>query len=419
MSPSKKPESKDVLRDSLRSKLMGEAAPDTESADASASRAKPRAARRARTNEDEPATARGILSTRISFGGPGLTQMAAFCRQLATLIDVGIPLLRSLNLLAQRVEHPKLKKVVADVALRVEQGNSLSDALAAHPTVFSSLIVNVTRIGETGGILDRSLLQLADMMERRSEIRKRMAAAAAYPTAALIVCGLAILVILGFAIPVFKKIYESNPGVALPGVTRFVLGLSGFAQTFWWLIIIVVVAAVWAFRYLLRANPGVRRAWDALKLNAPLIRTLNIQVNVTRSARTLANLLRAGVPLLESLRVAADTSENVVVGDALHKAHDVVEKGGQLETPLRQSGVFPDLVVDMIAVGDEAGKLDVMFDKIAETYDADVNLSIRTMNAVLEPALILVMGAVVLVLALSVLLPYWRLGSVIAGGSEQ
>jgi type IV pilus assembly protein PilC len=304
---------------------------------------------------------------------------------------------------------------VTDVARRVEEGSSFSDALAAHPTVFSPLVVNVARIGETGGILERSLNQLAEVMERRSDIRKRVAAAMAYPVAAIVVCGLALMVILGFAIPVFQKIYTSA-GVQLPGITRFVLRLSGIVQHYWWLIIIVIVAIVFGFRFLLKASPGLRRMWDLMKIKTPYLSRLSIQVNVTRTCRTLANLLRAGIPLLEALNVAADTSENVVVGEVLKAAHDNVEKGGQLEVPLRKSNVFPPLVVDMIAIGDEAGRLDVMFDKIAETYEADVNLTIRTMNAIIEPGLILIMGSIVLVLALAVLLPYWKIGSAISGG---
>ena len=413
MSPSKKPESKEALRDSLRQQLVGDPSagggsqPDT-------LRSKPRA-RRSRGAEGGERTGRRMLSMQLAFGGPGLTRMAAFCRQLATLIDVGIPLLRSLNILSQRVEHPKLKRVVTDVARRVEEGSSFSDALAAHPDVFSPLVVNVARIGETGGILERSLNQLAEVMERRSDIRKRVAAAMAYPIAAIIVCGLSLMVILGFAIPVFQKIYTSA-GVQLPGITRFVLRLSGIVQHYWWLIIIVIAAIVFGFRFLLKASPGVRRMWDLMKIKTPYLSRLSIQVNVTRTCRTLANLLRAGIPLLEALNVAADTSENVVVGEVLKAAHDNVEKGGQLEVPLRKSNVFPPLVVDMIAIGDEAGRLDVMFDKIAETYEADVNLTIRTMNAIIEPALILIMGSIVLVLALAVLLPYWKIGSAISGG---
>ena len=418
MSSAKKQDPKDALRDSLRTKLMGES-PGVDAAVDEQPKIKPRAHRAHAAESAGKSNLGKVLHTQIFFGAPGITQMAAFCRQLATLIDVGIPLLRALTVLSQRIQHPRLKKVVSDVAKRVEQGNSFSDALAAHPETFSPLIVNVTRIGETGGILDRSLNQLAEVMERRSEIRKRIQAAAAYPAVALVVCGLAILVILGFAIPVFKHIYESAPGgpKSLPGITQFVLGLSGFVQHYWILIIAVIAAIWWGFRYLLKASPALRRTFDLVKLKSPLIGSLNVQVNVTRTTRTLANLLRAGVPLLEALRVTADTSENIVVGEAIQKAHDTVERGGQLEGPLRESGVFPDLVVDMIAVGDEAGRLDMMFDKIAIAYDADVNLSIRKMNAVLEPALILIMGTVVLVLMLSVLLPYWKIGTVI--GAEE
>lgn len=401
-SSTRKKESSD-LRDSLRTKIAGEGSPNPEAA----------APGSTQPIEDRPVLMSDVMRTRISFGSPGIAQMAAFCRQLATLVDVGIPLLRCLNILSQRVEHPKLKRTVADVARRVEEGTSFSNALAAHPDIFSKLMVNVVRIGETGGILERSLMHLADLMERRNEIRKRMKSAVAYPTMALIVCGFVIMIILGFAMPVFRKVYEST-NVPLPAITRVVLGVSDFVHAFWWLIILVIVAIVWAVRFMLRNNEGFRRGWDRMKLRLPIIGPLNVQVNVTRTARTLSNLVRAGVPLLEAIAVTAETSENLIVGEMLQKTHDNLEKGGQLEKPLREADIFPDLVVDMIAIGDEAGRLEPMFEKIADTYDSSVNLTISTMNAILEPLLIIVMGVIVMVLALAVLLPYWKIGSVVA-----
>jgi len=403
MTPGEKQESKDALRDSLRSKLMN--GDDSTTSPHTQDPGTPQ------SDDGPPHNVRQLMALKITMGGPGLAQMAAFCRQLATLVEVGIPLLRCLTILSERVEHPTLKKVVGDVARRVEEGSPFSEALASHPEVFSTLIVNVVRIGETGGILDRSLLHLADLMERRNDIRKRVTAAAAYPMAALVVCALALLVILGFAIPVFEKVYE---GMDLPGVTAFVLGVSSVVEHTWWLIIAVVVGLFFGIRYLLRTNPSLKRSWDMLKLKLPIIGTLNVEVNVTRTARTLSNLLRAGVPLLEALVVTSETSENLVVGDLMRQTHDTVEQGGQMEVPLREAGIFPALVVDMIAIGDEAGRLDEMLDKIAETYDSSVNLSIRTLNAVLEPALILFMGTVILVVALAVLLPYWQLGDALS-----
>ncbi|MFW6255568.1 MAG: type II secretion system F family protein, partial [Candidatus Sumerlaeota bacterium] len=360
----------------------------------------------------KPETSGSGMQRQMSLGNPGLAQMTAFCRQLATLVEVGIPLVQCLNTLANRLEHPKLKKTVASVAQSVEAGNSFSEALAEHPDVFSPLVVNVVRIGETGGILESALRYLAEIMERRYEIRRRVAGALAYPVAALIVCGVVILIILGLAIPAFQEAYAdlTKEGTELPGITRFVMDLSDFVQSWWWLIIILVVAAFLAFRFAIRTNTNLKKQWDYLCLKRiPIVSGLTVKVNVSRVSQTLANLLKAGIPLLEALRITSETSENSVVAEMLMNVHDHIEKGGQIDKPLRDADIFPALVVDMVAIGDEANRLDTMFDKIAEVYEADVNHSIQTMNAIIEPALIIVMGTVVLLLALSVLLPMWEL----------
>ncbi|MBN1868155.1 type II secretion system F family protein [Candidatus Sumerlaeota bacterium] len=401
-------ETKDALRDSLRTKLKGGASVE-KAPKASAKAAAPKEAPEIPTVESGGGRSLLNKDIHIYFGAPGLAQMTAFCRQLATLVDVGIPLVQCLHTLSVRVEHPRLKKVVADVGRRVEEGSSLTDSLAAHPDIFSPLVISVIRIGEAGGILEGSLKYLAEIMERRYDIRRRVTGALAYPVAALIVCGLVILIILGFAMPVFKSVY-ADADVKLPGPTVLVLGLSTFVSHFWWLIILVVAGAAFAARHLVRSNPGIRRAWDLMKYRIPIVAPLVVKINVTRTSRTVSNLLHAGIPLLEALSITAETSENTLVAEMLRKTHDHIERGGRIDQPIRESGLFPDLVVDMIAIGDEAGRLDAMFDKVAQTYDADVDTSIRTLNAILEPALIVVMGAIVLFLALSILLPYWQLG---------
>jgi type IV pilus assembly protein PilC len=405
MTPTENPSSsKDNLRDSMRNKLRG----------GSPSPEQPTPHIPSPTSSSGGGDGGGsLLKSEIYFGNPGLAQIAAFCRQLATLVDVGIPLVQCLKTLSKRVEHPKLKKVVGEVARDVEEGNSFSKSLAKHPEIFSSLVVNVARIGETGGILESALKYLAEIMERRYEIRQRVRAALAYPVAALIVCGIVIMIILGFAMPVFQEVYKSNE-VELPGLTKFVLGLSDFVQGWWWLIILAVAGGWFFIRQSIRSSEGVRRTWDALCLKLPIVSGLAVKVNVTRTARTMANLLQAGIPLLEALTITRETSENSVVADMLKAVHDHIEKGGQMDRPFRDAGVFPDLVVDMIAIGDEANRLDLMFEKIGESYDSDVNNSIRTLNAILEPLLIIVMGTIVLTLALAVLLPYWKLGKAIA-----
>ena len=358
---------------------------------------------------DEP-TFQRTLQTEIHLTAPGLAQMTAFCRQLATLIGVGIPLLQALAILAERVKHPRLQKIVGDVARRVERGGSFSEALEAHPRVFSPLVVNVVRIGESGGILEGALTYLADIMERRYELRRRVMAALAYPTAVLVVCAIFLLVTLGVAVPVFAEVYRDNK-VDLPPLTNFVVELSTFVQRYWWLVVAGLVALFLLARLALSRSPRARRAWDYFCLKAPIVRVISVKVNVTRTATTLGKLLRAGIPLLEALMICAETAENTIVAEAIKATHDNLEQGGQLEAPLREADIFPALVVDMVAIGDEAGRLELMFEKIAETYESDVNQSIATLNAVIEPAMIALMAGVVFMLALAVLQPYWGLAS--------
>jgi type II secretory pathway component PulF len=406
MAPEKKQNDGDSLQDALRKKMEGSLSPGP-----AQKSGKP-------TEKAAPGGGASHASkVEFSFGGPSLAQMTAFCRQLSILVAVGIPLVRALRTLSERIKHPQLRRVVSDVARRVEEGETFSDALSAHPRLFSRLIVNVVRIGEEGGILEDSLRYLADLMERRNELRMKVAAAMAYPISALIVCGLVLLVVLGFAIPVFEEVYK-DMNVKLPAVTRYVLGLSHFTSSFWWLIILAVVGAVFGLRTSVRANQGLRRLWDTLVLRAPIVGKIGVKVSVARTSRTLANLLKAGIPLLEALSITAETSENSVVGDMFYRTHDNLEKGGELAAPMRETALYPDLVVDMIAIGDEAGRLDLMFDKIAETYDGEVNMSIKMLNAIIEPAMIIVMGGIVLTIALAVLLPYWKIMDVVFADSS-
>jgi type IV pilus assembly protein PilC len=354
------------------------------------------------------------INFNIALTGPGLTQMMAFCRQLATLVEVGIPLVQSLGILADRVQHPKLRKVVRDVSRRVEEGSSFTDALRAHPRVFSSLVINVVSVGESAGILEGALQYLADTMERKADLRRKVMGAAAYPAVAMTVCIAVLIVVLNFSIPVFAKVYEdSGSADKLPQITQNMIGLSDFVQAYWVWIIVLLVGAVGALWLSIKSIPSVRYAWDWLVLKLYIVKLVAVKANVTRTTRTLSNLLHAGIPLLESLRITAESSENVVVAKALVDTHNVIEGGGRIDEPLRKAKVFPEIVVDMISIGDEAGRLDLMFEKIADTYDSDLDQTVRTLNALLEPVMIVIMGVIVLLVALSVLLPLWTMGDAI------
>jgi type IV pilus assembly protein PilC len=351
------------------------------------------------------------LKQEIAFFPPNTRDMAIFCRQLATLLDVGIPLLRSLKILSERTQHPRLKKVVGAVAARVEEGQSLSSSLAEHPKVFSALFVNVVRVGEVGGILDNSLKRLADILEKKSDIKKKIIAALAYPTAAFVVALGVIIVILAVAIPRFAEVYAKEEA-DLPGITKVVLAISAFVRGYPFIYVPLILAAIIGIWFYGRTPPG-KWMFDQLRLRLPVIGGINMKINVARFSRTIGGLLDAGIPLLEALNLSAQTSENVVVAKALKETHDSVEQGGKMDVPLRKNSIFPDMVVDMIAIGDEAGAMDTMLNKIADTYETDVDASLRGLTALIEPLLIVFMGFVVIFIALAVLLPYFNLVNVV------
>ncbi len=354
------------------------------------------------------------INFNIALTGPGLVQMMAFCRQLSTLVEVGIPLVQSLGILADRVQHPKLRKVVRDVARRVEEGSSFTDALRAHPRIFSPLVINVVSVGESAGILEGALKYLADTMERKADLRRKVMGAAAYPAVALTVCLVVLIVVLNVSIPTFAEVYtQSGNADKLPQITQNMIALSEFVQAYWVPMIILLVVAIVGLRLCIRFIPAVRYAWDWLMLKMFIVKLVAVKANVARTTRTLSNLLHAGIPLLESLRITAESSENVVVAKALVETHNVIEGGGRIDEPLRKAKVFPDIVVDMVSIGDEAGRLDIMFEKIANTYDSDLDQTVRTLNALLEPVMIVIMGVIVLLVALSVLLPIWTMGDAI------
>jgi len=400
MSPSKKKEEKPLestlLRDAIMSKLRAEGKEEAP------------APPPARGGGGGSPGEQSVLGRELRLFGPNVRDMAVFCRQLVTLLDAGIPLLRSLKILSVRTQHPRLKNVVRQVADQVEQGNRFSAALAQHPRVFSPLFVNVVKIGEAGGILESSLKRLAEVLDSKASIRRRILAACAYPFAAIFVALVILTVVLTVAIPTFVTVYEEN-NIELPRPTRIVIGLSHFVRTQYGLCILVIVAVIVGFT-LFRKTPVGKRFLDWCRMRLPLLSNINVRIAIARTTRTLGSLITAGIPLLEALRITVQSSENVLVAEAAQRVHDTVEKGGKLEDQLRQEyRVFPPMVTDMIAIGDEAGALDIMLNKVAETYDEEVESTLRGLTAIVEPALIILLGLVVVFIALALLLPYFNL----------
>jgi type IV pilus assembly protein PilC len=275
-----------------------------------------------------------------------------------------------------------------------------------HRSVFSPMFIGVVRAGEAGGILDESLRRLADLLERRAALRSRVTSALWYPAIALMVEIAVICFILFFAMPKLLSAYPDHS--QLPGVTLLLLNLSNLVANWWWLALIVIVAVVAAIIFALE-QPRGRELWDRTKLYIPGVGGLSRKINVARFSRTLGNLTAAGIPLIDAIGIAADTADNAVVTPTLYRARAAVERGEKMDLPLRSEPIFDDVVVDMVMVGDEAGALDTTLLKIADTYDVEVDSSLRRLTAILEPILIVTLGLTVAFIALAVFLPYFKL----------
>ena len=338
--------------------------------------------------------------------GPNLRRMSMYCRQLATLVDVGMPLLKSLQILGDRGASPKLRRVSQDLARRVEEGQPLSTAMSAHPRYFSNVFVGVVRTGEAGGILEESLRRLADLLERRSEIRRKIIGALVYPCIALLLAITVVGLIMVFAIPRIASAYPKPED--LPAITLTLVGISQWV-TRYYMVLVGAVIVVFVGFWLIMQTRGGQLVFHRIGLALPLFGNLARKINVTRFARTLGSLTSAGIPLLDALGVAAETADSALVERTLLKVRSTVEHGGKMEEPMRSEPIFDPMVVDMVMVGDEAGALDTMLLKIADNYDLEVDTTLRSLTATLEPLLIIFLGLVVGFIALAIFLPYFRL----------
>ena len=330
----------------------------------------------------------------LKFGtGVSTRDIVIFTRQFATMINSGLPLVQSLDILAQQTENISLRKVIQDVLYDVESGHTLADAMAKHPKVYTELFTNMVAAGEAGGILDTILLRLATFLEKNDALVRKIKGAMVYPAVIFSVAGAAICILLIFVIPTFQTMFASA-GIPLPLPTRIVIGMSQFLQSFWWLVILVVVAAIFALRAT-AANPTGRLMLDKLMLNLPILGDMQRKAAVARFTRTLGTLVSSGVSILEGLEITAKTAGNRVIHDAVMGSRASIAGGETISGPLKESGVFPPMVVQMINVGEQTGGLDEMLSKIADFYDEEVDAAVEVLLKAMEPIMIVVLGVVV------------------------
>ena len=336
-----------------------------------------------------------------------LKDVSIFSRQFATMINSGLSMLRSLYILAEQTESKPLAAIVSQVRVDVERGSSLSAALAKHPKAFNRLYVSMVRAGEAGGVLDSVLLRLATTIEKQVELRRKVKSAMTYPA---VVSGLVLLMVaamLLFVIPMFQNIYGELGG-KLPAPTQILINISSVVRKWWYIVLLGMIAFVWAFRRWINSKEG-RKRWDTVKLRMPIFGGLTRKTALARFGRTLSALVRAGVPILESLDIVCDTAGNWVVAEAVRDSAQHVRRGEPISRRLEEHPVFPPMVVQMMSVGEETGALDEMLDKIADFYDAEVEATVNAMTSLIEPLLIVVMGVCIGGMIIALYLPMFNI----------
>jgi len=332
-----------------------------------------------------------------------LQELAIFARQFATMIDSGLTLLRSLQILSLQTESKPLAEVIGQVRQEVESGTSLSMALSHHPKVFNKLFVAMVRSGESGGVLDEVLLQLATTIEKQVDLRRKIRSAMTYPAVVLALVLTIMTAMLVFIVPLFKGFYAELNGT-LPLMTRVLISVSDWAVKLFPLIIIAIIAAAFGFKKWISTDEG-RARWDVFKLKVPVFGRLVHKTALARFSRTLAVLLRSGVPILEALEITKDTAGNIVVSRGLDDVQAGVKIGEPIARPLERHSIFPPMVVQMIAVGEESGALDTLLEKIADFYDQEVEATVNALTSLLEPLMIMVLGICVGTMVIALYLP--------------
>ena len=345
----------------------------------------------------------GMTLSRPSWGSPiPLKDLMTLTQQLATLVDSGLTLDDGLSTLVKLSETEKTRSVLADIRKQVHAGSSFADALAEHPKVFSKLYVNMIRAGEAGGILGEALSRLALFMEKSVELKNSIRSAMVYPAILTLVGGTAVIVLITFVIPQFSKLFEEM-GAALPIPTQIMLGLSSLIIDYWPALILGFTGFIAAFNLYLRTNNG-RLKWDGMLLKLPLFGPLIQKIEVSRFSLTLATLLKSGVPILQAMEIVRSIIINRVISDSIIVIQQALKKGQGLSGPLQKAGVFPPMAVHMITVGETSGALDKMLTKVSNTYDKEVEQSIKQLISLIEPMMILFMAVVIGFIVVSMLL---------------
>ena len=347
-----------------------------------------------------------ISLTKVGRKVPPKT-LAVFTRQFSVMIDAGLPLVQCLEILANQQEHKNFQRILLQVRQDVEAGSTLADAMRRHPKAFDNLYVNMIAAGEAGGILDTILQRLSVYIEKAVKLRSQVRSALIYPIAVIVIAAIVVAVILLKVIPTFAALFTSL-GAELPLPTRMVISASNFLARYFIFFVIAIAAGVFAFRRYYATHNG-RRVIDGIVLKLPILGMIMKKIAVARFCRTLATLTSSGVPILESLDITARTAGNAIVEDAIMQTKTSVEGGKTIVEPLRESGVFPNMVVQMIGVGEQTGALDAMLNKIGDFYEDEVDAAVAGLVKLLEPLMIFVLGIIIGGIVIAMYLPMFTL----------
>jgi general secretion pathway protein F len=354
---------------------------------------------------------KGVDLAKMARGRVTTEDIAVTTRQLATLLHAGVPLVDALTALVDQVEKERLKRILSEVKQRVNEGSSLADALGQHQKVFGTLYVNMVRAGEHSGALDAVLNRLADFTEGQARLQQKVLGTMLYPLIMMLVGGGILILLMTVVVPKVTKIFESMQAT-LPWTTRLLIWVSHLLQDYWFVIFpLTIVAIVGAVLWV--RSPAGKPVWDRQVLKFPVFGGLVRMLAIARFTRTLATLLRSGVPLLTALDIVRNVITNSVLAEVIEKARDAIREGESIATPLRRSGQFPPLVYHMVAIGERSGQLEEMLLSVAESYESQVEVRVGALTSLLEPVLIVTMGAVIAFVAFSILMPILQVNTAI------
>jgi len=345
------------------------------------------------------------------------TDLVLFTRQLATMIDAGLPLMTGLTALFEQADPKKqagLQRVIGELIARVQEGDSFNEAISKHPKVFNRLYISMVKAGESGGLLAEVLDRLSSFLEETARLHKKVKSALTYPIVVVCIAFCITTFLIVKVVPVFGQIF-SDFGAKLPAPTQFLMDLSDFIRSQWWVMILIIVGIILGIRYFLHSDAG-SKLWDRWKLKMPVFGALVRKICMTRFARTFAQLIRSGVPILEVMDIVGETSGNYVIAQAIKSVRDSVEKGDHLTNAMSRQSIFPPMMLRMVAAGESTGKIDTMLEKMADFWDEEIEATLNALTSLIEPIMIVVLGTIVGGIVVAMFMPIFKLNEIVNNG---